>query len=119
MYLDSSAFLRWLLGSKQIIKGFLKWKECYSSELLWIEVNRVLNRLRLESEITDEEFGILYNDFSEFYKSIYVIEMSALVKEKASGIFPTVIGTLDALHLASAMLLQSEKKENWIRVTID
>jgi predicted nucleic acid-binding protein len=114
VYLDSSAFLRWLLGSKQIIKGFLKWKECYSSELLWIEVNRVLNRLRLESEITDEEFGILYNDFSEFYKSIYVIEMSALVKEKASGIFPTVIGTLDALHLASAMLLQSEKKEKQI-----
>lgn len=111
VYLDTSVFLRWLLNSSKIYSGFQTWKSCYSSELLYIEVSRVLNRLRLEKEINDQEYANLHKTFLDFYKTVFVIEINQTVKQKSAEPFPTVIGTLDAIHLASALILMEENKE--------
>ncbi|MDX1961087.1 MAG: type II toxin-antitoxin system VapC family toxin [Leptospiraceae bacterium] len=111
VYLDTSVLLRWLLNSSKVYSGFQKWDSCYTSELLPIEVNRVLNRLRLEKEIDDQEFANLHKIFLEFYNTISVIEINQAVKQKSSEPFSTVIGTLDAIHLASALLLKEENKK--------
>lgn len=108
IYLDTSALLRWLLNSPKVYSEFQNWQACYTSELLYIEVSRVLNRLRLEKEIDDSEYADLHKTFLEFYKTIYVIELNQAVKQKSAEPFPTVIGTLDAIHLASAILLKEE-----------
>jgi predicted nucleic acid-binding protein len=111
VYLDTSVFLRWLLNSPKAYSGFQKWNSCYTSELLYIEVCRVLNRLRLENEIDDKEYANLHSTFLEFYRTVFVIEINQTVKQKSAGPFPTVIGTLDAIHLASALILLEENKE--------
>lgn len=111
VYLDTSVFLRWLLNSPKTIAGFQKWDSCYTSELLYIEVSRVLNRLRLENEIDDKEYADLHKTFSEFFNTIFVIEINQTVKQKSAGPFPTIIGTLDAIHLASALLLIEENND--------
>lgn len=111
VYLDSSVLLRWLLNSSKAYSGFQNWRICYTSELIYIEVNRVLNRLRLEKEIDDLEYAILHKTFLEFYDSIYIIEINQAIKKKSAEPFPTIIGTLDAIHLASALLLKEENKK--------
>jgi hypothetical protein len=40
----------------------------------------------------------------KFMEGIVVISLDAQVLKRAAGPFPTIIGTLDALHLASALL---------------
>ena len=107
-YLDSSVVLRWLLKNSKVLPQFLKWETCYTSELLWIETNRVLNRLRLEKEITDSDFASLRISLTEFYETVYEIEMNHAVKKKAAEPFPTIIKTLDAIHLSTAILLKEE-----------
>lgn len=111
VYLDTSVLLRWLLNSPKVYSEFQKWEACYTSELLYIEVNRVLNRLRLEREIDDNEYANLHKTFLEFYKTVYVIEINQTVKQKAAKPFPTIIGTLDAIHLVSALILKEENKK--------
>jgi len=108
VYLDTSVFLRWLLNSPKAYPEFQAWDSCYTSELLYIEVNRVLGRLRLEKEINDTEYANLHKTFLEFYKTVYVIEINQSVKQRSAEPFPTVIGTLDAIHLASALILKEE-----------
>lgn len=108
VFLDTSVLLRWLLNSPKVYSGFQNWDSCYVSELLYIEVSRVLNRLRLEKEIDDIEYANLHKTFMDFYKTVYVIEINRTVKQKSAEPFPTVIGTLDAMHLASALILVEE-----------
>ena len=42
---------------------------------------------------------------------MHVIEINQTVKQKAAEPFPTVIGTLDAIHLASALVLKEENQK--------
>jgi len=106
VYLDTSVLLRWLLNSKDKSDDFFKWETCISSELIAIETNRVLNRLRLENQISDKDFALLHQTFQEFYDSLSVIEINKAVKKRAAEPFPTILGTLDAIHLSSAILWQ-------------
>jgi predicted nucleic acid-binding protein len=108
VYLDTSVFLRWLLNSPKVYSKFQTWDTCYTSEIFYIEVSRVLNRLRLENAITDKEYVNLRNTFLEFYNTAYIIEINQRIKQKAAEPFPTVLGTLDAIHLASALILIEE-----------
>ena len=108
VYLDTSVLLRWLLNDSARYKNFFQWKKSVASELIWIESNRALNRLRLENRISDLEFSQLHQTLSKFYKSLYVIEINAEIKKRAASPFPTIIGTLDAIHLSSALLWQEE-----------
>ena len=46
--------------------------------------------------------------------------MTEGVKERASGSFPTVVGTFDALHLAAALAwIDLDPSENLILMTCD
>ena len=45
-----------------------------------------------------------------------VIEMGPSVKRRAAGPFPTVIGTLDAIHLATAILWQEAEPGSLVRI---
>lgn len=111
VYLDTSVLLRWLLNHNNAYSDFFSWDRCYVSELLWIESNRTLNRLRLESRITDQDYSDLRLNLSEVYSTFQIIEIGDAVKKRAGEPFPTVIGTLDAIHLSSALLLSEELRD--------
>lgn len=103
-YLDSSAVLRWLLEDDQGIQGALRCDSQGASELLRIEVLRVLDRLRLMQQLDDTSLARAAVAFRKIYDSLTILPLSPAVKHRAAESFPTSIGTLDALHLASALL---------------
>ena len=119
-YVDSSVVLRYLLVQDTAFNQTSKFATVGSSELLFIECNRVLDRYRLENQISDAELAELKQILQGIVDGLHVIELTESVKIKAAGSFPTVIGTLDALHLASLLLWsESIPEERFVLFSAD
>jgi predicted nucleic acid-binding protein len=103
-YVDSSVVLRHLLLQDSALEGTAQIDTVGSSELLIIECHRVLDRYRLENQITDAQLAEAKQNLRAIVGGLYIVELTEPVKTRAAGAFPTVVGTLDALHLASLLL---------------
>ena len=108
-YLDSSVVLRVLLRQRGVLEGWGQWERAYSSELLSVETRRVLDRLRLTQELGDEEMAQAQEDLRKIESAIGIIPLRWPVLRQAMLPMATVVKTLDALHIASAMLLQERR----------
>ncbi len=103
-YVDSSVLLRFLLTGDQTLAKALEFEAVGSSELIRIECNRVILRYRLEGLINDIGLRDVANNLERVVAGFYMVEITRAVKQRASEAFPTVIGTLDAIHLSSALI---------------
>ncbi|MBN1533109.1 MAG: type II toxin-antitoxin system VapC family toxin [Spirochaetes bacterium] len=119
VYVDSSAVLRALFNRGDAYGRFGEWDAAVSSELLLVECHRTMHRLRLEGRITDETLSEYRLAITDFIDTIAVVEVTPEVMKRASEPFPTVIGSLDAIHLASALLWQEERDEEILILTHD
>ena len=119
-YVDSSVVLRYLLVHDSAFKRTSQFDSVGSSELLIIECNRVLDRYRLENQISDAELAEVKHNFQRIIDGLHIIELTRSVKKRAAGSFPTVISTLDAVHLASLLLWQdSVSEERFVLLSAD
>ena len=103
-YIDSSVVLRLLLDQPAAMTSWRKWSRLCSSSLLHVEVHRTVDRYRLSGEINDEQRSRITAKYDELTATIEFIPLTAMILQRASLPFPTVVATLDALHLASAAL---------------
>ena len=103
-YLDSSVLLRHILLGEEAIRGALKFPRVVSSELLEIECRRVLYRYRLAGELDDETLTVAGERLDEVLAGIALLEMSQQVKQRAMAPFAVNVRTLDALHVATALM---------------
>jgi predicted nucleic acid-binding protein len=103
--LDSSVVLRKLFREPRPLPEWDRLEGAYASRLLLIEVARTIDRYRLDGRIDDEEVAILREDLGRLLRSVDVVALSDRILERAAGPMPTVIGSLDALHLATALEL--------------
>lgn len=103
-YLDSSVALRYILAGEVTIRHVLEYPRIISSELLAIECKRVIHRVRMQRELTDDGVVEAYRRLDRVLGGLDLIELSREVKLRAAESFPVVIGTLDALHIATALL---------------
>lgn len=103
-YVDSSVVLRYLLGGDRALERIVQFERSGCSELLGIECARVCARYRLEGSIDDAQLAESMEILDELLAGMHVLELSGAIKTRAAAAFPTVIGTLDALHLSSALL---------------
>ena len=107
-YIDSSAVLRTLFGDKDSFDSWKQIQEGISSYLLVVECHRVIDRYRLEQKISDQELSELKKNLTQFLKVLKLFSLDERVLKRAAGSFPTVIGTLDAVHLSTALFWQEE-----------
>lgn len=103
-YLDSSVALRYILAGEIVIRHVQQYPRIVSSELLEIECKRVIQRVRLQHELTDDGVMEAYRRLEEVLLGVDLLELSRAVRVRAAESFPVVIGTLDALHIATALL---------------
>ena len=103
-YVDSSVVLAYLLSSDRGFERVHEFDIIGSSELLHIECQRVLHTYRLMGMLTDSELEQAVSYFLELYDGIRIFEMTTSVKSRSSETFPTVVGSLDAIHLSTALL---------------
>lgn len=118
-YVDSSVVLRKLLGQPDSVKLKLRKANAISSELLLVECHRVIDRYRLQSIIDDQEVMALSEQLRRFVRGVELYPVSLPVITRARDPFPAIIGTLDALHLSTALLWQARSNDGLIMLTHD
>jgi predicted nucleic acid-binding protein len=115
-FVDTSVVLRFVLEGDIALHHAFAATVTACSELLWIESMRVAQRLRLDGALSDHGLAEAVRRLSACYASLRVYLIDDGIKQAAAGPFPTVIGTLDALHLACARRASSEAPDETLLV---
>jgi predicted nucleic acid-binding protein len=109
-YCDSSVLLRIILKENLPKLDLAVPTKLLVSNLANVEIQRVLQRLYYERKLDQEGF-VAANQRARFMqKGLSFIELTTNVLERASQSFPFSVGTLDAIHLASAALYIEDAK---------
>lgn len=90
-----------------------------SSALVTIESLRTLDRLRLRVKLADAEVAKRRATILNLIASLEVVDIDSTVLDRASQPMPTEIGTLDAIHLATALLWKKMTSDNLVMATHD
>jgi predicted nucleic acid-binding protein len=103
-YIDSSVLLRLALGQPNALPEWRQIDRGISSALISTESLRTLDRLRIRAGLSDVELANRRAMILGLIDSLELIEIDAMVLDRAAQPMPTELGTLDAIHLASALL---------------
>ncbi len=103
-YIDASVLLRIAFGQPNALPEWRRIDRGVSSALVMTESLRTLDRVRLHGGLADIEVARLRSTILALIDSMELVEIDALVLERAAQPMPTELGTLDAIHLATALL---------------
>jgi predicted nucleic acid-binding protein len=103
-YIDTSALLRLVLGETGALDELRSYDRLVSSELIGVESCRTIDRLRLQGALTTEEAVVRLRAVTEWLEAIDLVLLRPPVLSRASEPLPTPLGTLDVLHLATALI---------------
>jgi predicted nucleic acid-binding protein len=106
VYLDTSVVLRPLFTQPGTLKSWGQWQAAYSSELLGVECRRAIDRLRLLGLYDDRQVGEAIERLSKIERTIKRIRLTKSIILSASKTMPTIVKTLDAFHLVSAVAIR-------------
>jgi predicted nucleic acid-binding protein len=103
-YLDTSALLRVVLREPGALDELRTYDELVSNELIAVESARTIDRLRLHGSLTTEEAAVRLRAINEWLEAIDLVLLRPAVLSRASEPMPMPLGTLDAVHLATALI---------------
>jgi predicted nucleic acid-binding protein len=103
-YVDASVVLRRIFGQPGALAEWPRIDVALSSELVRVECLRTIDRARLISNLPDDEVSRLRAEALDTIEVTNLLSLGAGVLARAAEPFPTQLGTLDAIHLASAIV---------------
>ncbi len=106
VYIDTSVILRILFREPNPVELWGKWERAFSSNLWRVEALRNIDRLRLSGNLSDEEVADLVREIRVVHETLAIYPLTERILQRASETFPTVVGTLDAIHLATALAIR-------------
>ena len=118
-YVDASVLLRVALGQPDALPEWRHIKQGVSSALVMTESLRTLDRLRLRAHLTDVEVATRRATILAIVASLELVDIDALVLDRAAQPMPTELGTLDAIHLATALLWKEMTRLDLVMATHD
>ena len=118
-YLDSSVLLRVVLRQPDALEEWEEIETGVASALVEVECLRTLDRLRLGGGITDRQLASRRAAVLEIVEALEVVEPTRPVLARASQPFPTSLGTLDAIHFATALLWRDAMAKDLVMATHD
>ena len=118
-YVDSSALLRRILRQPGAFAGWRQLEKMVSSRLLEMESLRTLDRYRIRREISAAALSAARRELEETFDEFDLVEVGRPILQRASEPLPLSLGTLDAIHLATALLWREDTREALAIVTHD
>ena len=118
-YLDSSVLLRVVLGQRDAMKEWRRITLGIASALAEVECLRALDRLRLAQGFADEMIAAQREAVYRLMESMEIVELTHSVLARAAQPLPTALGTLDAIHLATALLWKEQAGKDLSMATHD
>jgi predicted nucleic acid-binding protein len=103
-YVDTSALLRIVLREPGALDELRSYDGLVSSELMAVESARTIDRLRLHGSLSADEAAVRVRLISEWLEAIDLVLLRPPVLSRASEPMPMPLGTLDAVHLATALI---------------
>lgn len=103
-YIDTSALLRIVLREPGGLDDLRSYDTLVSSELIAVESPRTIDRLRLQGLLTADEAAARVRTVNDWLEAIDLVLLRPPVLSRASEPMPMALGTLDALHLATALI---------------
>ncbi len=103
-YVDTSALLRLVLREPGALDELRSYDRLVSSELTAVESCRTIDRLRVQGALTSDEAAARVQVVNEWLEGIDLVLLRPSVLNRASEPLPMPLGTLDALHLATALI---------------
>ncbi len=119
LYLDTSVVLCYLLNQPPQLTGWGDWDAAYTSEVTGMEARRAFDRLHLDGKLDDVNLARAHEELSLVESVLGRIALNRAVLHRASLPMPIAVRTLDAIHLASAMLFQEQRCASLIFATRD
>jgi predicted nucleic acid-binding protein len=118
-YLDTSALLRLVLREPGALEGLRSCEGLVSSELLAVEALRALDRLRLQGALSIDEALARREVVTEWLEAVDLVLLRSPVLARASEPLATPLGTLDSLHLATALVWRERTQQALTLATHD
>jgi predicted nucleic acid-binding protein len=110
LYAETSAVLRWLFNEPQgdaVLDRMRRASKVVSSRLTLVEARRAIRRASREAGLASAGRAEVLSALALAAARWALLDLSRSVVERAEGEFPIEpIRTLDALHLASALVLR-------------
>ena len=103
-YIDTSALLRIVLREPGALEELRAYEALVSSELIAVESVRTIDRLRIQGSLTPGEAAERIRAVNEWLEAIDLVLLRPSVLSRASEPMPMPVGTLDAIHLATALI---------------
>ena len=108
VYVDSSVLLRVVLGEPDALSTWSTVDDPVASELIRLKCLRTIDRARIRLGLDDRQVARRRADVLEAIESFTLVPLDAAVLDRASAPLPTQLGSLDAIHLASALLARDQ-----------
>jgi predicted nucleic acid-binding protein len=102
-YVDSSVLIRLLFGQPNSLKAWRSIESAVSSELVRVECLRTIDRTAIRAGLADAQVADLRGSALALMAGLSLAPVTRTILERASAPFPTTLGTLDAIHLATAI----------------
>jgi predicted nucleic acid-binding protein len=118
-YVDASVLLRVALGQPDALPEWRQIEQGVSSALVMTESLRTLDRLRLRTNVADAEIAKRRATILTLIASLELVDIDAAILGRAAQPMPTELGTLDAIHLATALLWKEMTHADLVMATHD
>lgn len=110
-YIDTSVLLRIVLGEPKPLPEWRRIDSALSSELIRVEALRSIDRARVLLQLSGAEVAERRGGVLQTLAGFRLARVDARVLARAADPFPTLVRTLDAIHLATADLARSAVKD--------
>jgi predicted nucleic acid-binding protein len=117
-YVDSSVVLRRLLRKPGAVMALDDW-DLVASDLMEVEALRTLYRVHSEGLLSDDDLGARIADLRSVLAALDQFPITKQVLRRAGGPLAGILKTLDAIHLATALLWSEHFGENIVMITHD
>ena len=117
--MDASVLLRVALGQPDALPEWQQIERGVASALVATESLRTLDRLRMRGGLSDAEIASRRATILAVVASLELVDIDATVLDRAAQPMPTELGTLDAIHLATALLWKEMTRADLVMATHD
>ncbi len=110
-YIDASVVLRIVLAEPRALREWRRITRAISSDLVRLECLRTIDTARVRFRLPDAEVAEQRAAVLEKLEAFELVPINAAVLARAAEPFPTTLGALDAIHLASALLARTLEED--------
>lgn len=111
-HLDSSVLLRVVLREPDRLAECDQITVPVTSVLTRVEMARTMDRNAVLRTASESELAEKRNEIADLLRRINVVALDDFVLEEAARPLSVVLGTLDAIHLASAVLHRASQRDD-------